>query len=146
MNKNLIDYLLISELSKDYLPRMPIGDIFHYTSSNTLKNILFEHKQVVLHASRYELLNDTMEGIYIFEVYKEACEELFEDRKISKNFLGIILKARYQIRLCFLLLIGIPMSVQLRIATIMLHASLRQTIICQCGIIIQKVVSMKRLT
>ena len=94
MNKNLIDYLLISELSKDYLPRMPIGDIFHYTSSNTLKNILFEHKQVVLHASRYELLNDTMEGIYILEVYKEACEELFEDRKISKNFLDIILKAR----------------------------------------------------
>ena len=93
MNKNLIDYLLISELSKDYLPKMPIGDIFHYTSSNTLKNILFEHKQVVLHASRYEFLNDTMEGVYILEVYKEACEELFEDRKISKNFLDIILKA-----------------------------------------------------
>ena len=91
MNKNLINYLLISELSKDYLPRMPIGDIFHYTSSNTLKNILFEHKQVVLHASRYELLNDTMEGIYILEVYKEACEELFEDRKISKNFSLLLL-------------------------------------------------------
>ena len=94
MNKKLMDFLLISELSKDYLPKMPTGDVFHYTSSNTFDKILFEHKQVVLHASRYDLLNDTMEGIYILEVYKEACEELFEDHKISKNFLDVLLKAR----------------------------------------------------
>ena len=50
MNKNLIDYLLISELSKDYLPRMPIGDVFHYETRgrfSCLQNIALKLQEVL---------------------------------------------------------------------------------------------------
>lgn len=94
MNTDFMNYLLATEMSKNYLPKKPINDIFHYTSSNALKSILFENEYVTLWASGYRLLNDTTEGTYISEVYKKACEELFKSHKIGKKFLNVILKAQ----------------------------------------------------
>ena len=45
MNTDFMDYLLAAEMSKNYLPKKPIKDIFHYTSSNTIKSILLENER-----------------------------------------------------------------------------------------------------
>lgn len=80
-------------LEKPFMPNdIPI-DIFHYTSPNGFTSILLgDPDYVTLWASRYDCLNDTSEGTYALNIFKEVCKELLDSEIISEYLFDLFTK------------------------------------------------------
>lgn len=86
LNERLTEHiLLIYALGDSKLRYNGWKPIYHYTSPNGLLGILQKEKPI-LWFSRFDSLNDTSEGTYIVDVYKNVCEKLYEKQEIDKPF------------------------------------------------------------
>ena len=85
--KNFGEFLIETSF-KTYMPQEPICEIYHYTSLNSIKSILFDDKDIeniTLWASRYDCLNDVSEGSIAQKVYLDICYELYKRKEINEE-------------------------------------------------------------
>lgn len=97
MSKDFSDNCGCIMLEKRYLPKMPLTDIYHYTSGSGFNSILFnknESDNITIWASRFDCLNDKSEGKNVVLIYRELCQELLNNRKIKKDFFDTIVDLR----------------------------------------------------
>lgn len=67
------------------------GKFYHYTSSAGLQSILNGREdQLTLWASRFDCLNDKMEGKLCRTIFYKVCEEMEESQKIDKTFCALL--------------------------------------------------------
>lgn len=82
---------------KSYLPKIPLTDIYHYTSAVAFNSILFNSEdsdEITLWSSRFDCLNDKTEGKFVTKLYEEVCWELLNDKIITKGFFNTIIGLR----------------------------------------------------
>lgn len=99
MNKpqnTLDEYLLKIGILNSFMPNEYLeNNIFHYTSAEGLRSILFaDSKKITLWASRYDCMNDMSEGKIALSVYLEVCDELLENGEISLELYNLFTKIR----------------------------------------------------
>ncbi len=72
------------------LSEVRVGEIYHYTSPAGMQSILFNKSgAIVLWASRYDCLNDASEGKVALPVYREVCNEMYQNGDISEGMYKI---------------------------------------------------------
>ena len=69
--------------------------IYHYTSPKGFFNIL-QAGNVNLWFSRYDSLNDVMEGKNIFKIYQAVCDQLRESQLINEEFYQVSMICKFQ--------------------------------------------------
>ncbi len=66
--------------------------MYHYTSINNVNSILLNSKErITLWASRYDSLNDYLEGKIVEDCYKEVCEYLLKENSVTQKYIDLIL-------------------------------------------------------
>lgn len=72
------------DFHETFMPAQYEGKLYHYTSPAGLTSILFNDPQALtLWASRYDTLNDALEGEMALEVYRKVCASIESEKKIS---------------------------------------------------------------
>lgn len=80
-----VDWLAIGLNYASYMPNYNGQSLYHYTSPQGFQSILFQNDRATLWASRYDCMNDTSEGKVVDEVYKQVCQELFNNGEIGQE-------------------------------------------------------------
>ena len=63
--------------------------IYHYTSPDSFIKILGKNK-ISLRFSRYDCVNDKSEGIYVYNIFEEIWDEMYEERNIDKKLYELV--------------------------------------------------------
>lgn len=79
--------------SDNYLPKEIDTPLYHYTSAESLNNII-TGSCVELWASQINCLNDKDEVIHVEKIYAKVCDDLFNSQKIDSKFYRIIKKIK----------------------------------------------------
>ena len=79
-----------------------VPEIYHYTSPEGLDGILFnERVSPCFRFSRFDVLNDKSEGCDILDVYGRVVKQLFDEKKISKEFYEDVKEVSFNDRYVF---------------------------------------------
>ena len=81
-----------TELYEKFMPPIFAGElIYHYTSSSGLQSILKENPdKLILRASRFDCLNDKMEGTFARKIFINNCNEMYHKGEIDKDLHSIL--------------------------------------------------------
>lgn len=89
-------------MSSEYMPDEYRGKMYHYTSFNGMKSILFADKDIItLWASRFDCLNDISEGSIAEIIFREVCSDLYEEYEINEKLYSIFMSTEkvYELKL-----------------------------------------------
>ena len=86
---------------RKYMPEEYRGEMYHYTSTGALFEILSDNG-ISLWTSRQDCLNDTSEGSVAVEIYHEVLEQLRQEGKITYEQYGCFKKASIDSKTPFL--------------------------------------------
>lgn len=86
----LDEFEILMHMSTEYMPKEYFRYIFHYTSPQGFRSILFsDPNNVILWASRYDCLNDASEGTIAEKILKEVSSELRDRQEISSELFDL---------------------------------------------------------
>ena len=82
---------IASDIAELKALKRAFSTMYHYTSPTTALKIL-DKSHIELRFTRFDCVNDISEGKYAYEVYTEVCDNLYQNKEISKNYYNYLLE------------------------------------------------------